>query len=86
MQPNGWATNAAQQNTVARNQRRHQQQELFLKSQQDSYSEQGWFAPSEKPAKAAKLDIVTHHQMQGATLAGRCRALDFPLWTSILTL
>ena len=70
MHSNGWFTasgpDAARQNALARDQRRHQQQEMFLKAQQDAYNEQGWFAPSEKPAKAAKLDIsLAHYQQQG---------------------
>jgi hypothetical protein len=35
---------------------------MYMQNQDDADTSQGWFAPSEKPAKMARLDIFTHHQ------------------------
>jgi hypothetical protein len=56
---------------MARQQKRVQQQDMYLHRQDEADASQGWFAASQKPAKTARLDIVTHHQ-QGELLIGLC--------------
>jgi hypothetical protein len=53
---------------MARQQKRVQQQDMYLHRQDEGDASQGWFAVSQRPAKAARLDIITHHQQGTAVL------------------